>query len=102
MHFLKPPSPMNCNASNVAKARDKWSARYNNYHTALEVEEKKLAVQVAILLELASPDALAIRKTFTFSDGEKDDDYKVCWASWLSGSVRNLQARDRRFIPRLG
>ena len=62
---------------NVAEAWDKWSARFKNYHTAAELEKKKAAVQVAILLELAGPDALPIHKTFTFSDHEKDEDYKV-------------------------
>ncbi len=70
MDFLKPPAPMNFKASNVADAWDKWSARFRNYHTAAELKKKSAEVQAAIMLEVAGPDALIIRKTFTFTEDE--------------------------------
>lgn len=48
-----------------------------NYFKAAELKKKDKDVQVAILLELAGPDSLAIQKTFKYSGDESPDDYKT-------------------------
>ena len=70
MEVLKPPPPMNFNANNAADAWDKWETRFSSYHKAAKLNKKDKDVQVAILLKLAGPDALAICKTFKFKERE--------------------------------
>ena len=77
MEVLKPPSPMNFKAKNTADAWDRWEARFRNYHKAAELKKKDRDVQVAIMLEVAGPDALAIHKTFKYADDEDQLDYEV-------------------------
>ena len=68
---------MNFKASNAANARDKWAARFSNYFKVSELKIKDADVQVAILLELAGPDSLAIHKAFTFAEGDNVNDYEL-------------------------
>ena len=86
MDVLKPPGRMDFKASNVADAWDKWSARFRNHHTAAELKKKDADVEVAILLELAGPDALAIHRTFHFDPDadppENPEDYKTVLAKF--------------------
>ena len=70
MEVLKPPAPMNFKAQNCADAWDKWETRWCNYFKAAELGKKDRDVQVAILLEVAGPDALTIHKTFKFDPPE--------------------------------
>ena len=64
--------------TNAANAWDKWDkARFNNNHTAAELGKKPRGVHVTIIIELAGPQSLEISKTFTFAEGEEQDDMEL-------------------------
>ena len=86
MEMLKLPGPMGFKSVNAADAWDKRDRHFRNYFKAAELKKKD---QVAILLELAGPDSLAISRTFTYKeatlaraghpaqDAESPDDYET-------------------------
>ena len=77
LQIMKPPAAMDFSATNVADTWTKWRSRFENYFIAAELKNKPKAVQVAILLQLAGPDALDIFNTFQFGDGESKENYET-------------------------
>ena len=77
MDVLNPPPQMNFNSANAADEWDCWEVYFCNYLKVVEMNKKEKDVQVAILLEVAGPDALTIHKTFQYELPQMDGDRRV-------------------------
>ena len=60
MEYLRPPGPMNFKTVNATDTWDKGAECFKNYFKTAKLKKRDGNVQVAILLELAGPDSLAM------------------------------------------
>ena len=72
MEKLKAPTHMNFGSSNVADSWRKWEQQFRIYFQAAEVEKKSRQTQIAILLNVACPEALEIFNTFALDMQSED------------------------------
>ena len=73
MEVLNPPHQFSFDQPNLDDTRRRWEGQFRTYYTACELDRKTDAVQVAILLHAAGPEAQEIEKQFTLAAGEKKD-----------------------------
>ena len=74
MEKLRAPAAIQFGVPHLAEAWRKWQKQFRTYHTAAELSKKNPATQVAILLNVAGPEAQEIFDTFTFGEGEDHGD----------------------------
>ena len=72
METLKAPTHMNFGSSNVANSWRKWEQQFRIYFQAAEVEKKSRQTQIAILLNVAGPEALETFNTFALDMQSED------------------------------
>ena len=66
MEFFKPPSSIAFDACNLDEAWRSWEQQFRTFYTACELNKKPNAVQVAILLHTAGPEAQEVFNQFEF------------------------------------
>ena len=64
MEKLKAPSSMQFGAAKVAETWRRWEQHFRIYYAAAELDKKAPKTQVAILLNVAGPEALDVYNTF--------------------------------------
>ena len=74
MEKLRAPAAIQFGVPHLAEAWRKWKKQFRTYHTAAKLSKKDPATQVAILLNVAGPEAQEIFDTFTFGEGEDQGD----------------------------
>ena len=79
MDKLPPPDRLDFKSANLANDWRKFEETFLNYYHAAELAGKSKETQVAILLHLAGPESLEIKKSFVFSGSGDDtrDNYKA-------------------------
>ena len=63
---------MNFKANNLPKAWRRWEQSFVNYFMAVSLSKKTKTTQVVILMHCPGPDAIDIKKHFSFT-GEGED-----------------------------
>ena len=87
MDVLKPPQQLNLQAPNVAQAWRKWRTQFDIYFNACELGKKDKAVQCAIFLHSAGPEAVELSETFQWTATEDKTDLN----QWLEKFERHCE-----------
>jgi len=80
MENLSAPAHMDFNSGNVAERWRKWKRQFCYYFDAAEKSAKAKSTQCATLMTAVGPDEQQIAETFTWTDNEDREDYKL----WLN------------------